>query len=196
MCPLARYRHSAPLERKAIPVPRQIPGALRHRIPIIHGAPLEHRDWDLPPSIDITLLWSEKQTQDRRLWQIDLQRCPTNANCGRGILPRFVFAQAGWETQPLRSPPPVLSFSGLPVFSLSRFLPFRDSDNYPIRTAQLETAPTKWEKEKNLKPPHNPHRIIRSIIALNISVSRFFGRKPQKPAIRVNFFTKKGLTDI
>ena len=50
--------------------------------------------------------------------------------------------------------------------------------------------------EKKLKPRPNPHRIIRSIIALNVSVSRFFGRKPQKPAIRVNFFTKKGLTDI
>ena len=47
-----------------------------------------------------------------------------------------------------------------------------------------------------LKPRPSVYRIIRSIIALILAVFRFFGGKPQKPAVRVKFFTKKGLTDI
>ena len=43
----------------------------------------------------------------------------------------------------LGDPTPTKSSSRPLVFRSSRFLPFRGSDNYPVRTAQLETALTK-----------------------------------------------------
>ena len=115
-----------------------------------HGAPLEHRVLDLSPSIDIPLLWSTKETEDRRLWKIDLQGSGAQGNPirrRRGLgdpTPAKIWTLGGrgrdapptefWESNPLN--PPYQGDLGGSLFVLSaqsaQSVLIRDSDNWDV----------------------------------------------------------------
>ncbi len=60
-----------------------------------YGAPLEHRGLDIPPSIDITLLWSDKQSRPPgdlltyHALRITFHMSPRWGLGGRGMLPCY-----------------------------------------------------------------------------------------------------------
>ena len=91
---------------------------------LTHRTPLECIICAHSPSIDIPLLWSEKQTQDCRLWKIDLQASGAQSNPipyprglgdptptkiwrlgGRGRMP--LLRGVDWQTTPLNPPTPL-----------------------------------------------------------------------------------------
>ena len=84
--------------------------------------------------------------------------------------------------------PHLLSHFPTPTFSPSP-LP---ASPFPAQGYGTRRVPTTL---KNLKPPHHPQRFISSIIAGDLPRNPFFRPEPKNPAIPVNFFTKKLLTD-
>ena len=120
-----------------------------------HGAPLEHRVWD------ISRFYRHTAPLERKTIPIVGARFPR---------------PTGWGTQPLRIHSPSLPRS----LSCQSFNPENpDSDN-----------------KKNLKPPHHPHRFIPTHNCRRFTQKPVFRPEPKNPAILVNFFTKKVLTDV
>ena len=91
--------------------------------------------------------------------------------------------------------PHLLTFASLSPLSHFPTFPLSPLPASPFPAQGYGTRRVPTTLLKNLKPPHHPQRSISSIIAGDLPGNPFFRPEPKNPAIPVNFFTKKLLTD-